>query len=96
MQLRHLRPQLCLVLLTVIMLSYKSPAVKIIKSSAKFLPTPSIHVAPLTANDESSPEETHTDQASKNLIFGLQHSFENYKDSRQRKSVTSLKLILFQ
>ena len=48
------------------------------------------------ANDASFPEETHAGQVSKNLIFGLQHSFKNYKESRQCKSVTSLKLILFQ
>ena len=42
----------------VIMLSYKSPAVKIIKPSAKFHPTPSIHATLLMANDASFPEET--------------------------------------
>ena len=88
--------QLCLVHLTVIMLLYKSPAVKIIRPSAKFHPTPRIHVAPLTANNASFPEETHAGQAIKNFILGLQHSLKNYKESRQRKSVTSLKLILFQ
>ena len=78
------------------MLSYKSPAVKIIRPSAKFHPTPSIHVAPLTSSDAPLPEETLASQASINVIFGLQHSLKNYKESRQRKSVTSLKLISFQ
>ena len=78
-----------------VMLSYKSPIVKIIRPSAKFHPTPSIHVVPLRANDASFPEETHASHANKNLILGLHHSFKNYQESRQRKSVTSLKLILF-
>ena len=78
------------------MLSYKSPDVKIIRPSAKFHPIPSIHVALLMANDASFYEETHAGQTSKNLSFGLQHSLKNYKESRKRKSVTTLKLILFQ
>ena len=69
--------QLCVQDITV-MLLHKSPAVKIIRLSGKFHPTPSIHVAPLTANDASFSEETQAGQESKNLIFGLQHSFKNY------------------
>ena len=77
------------------MLSYNSPTVKIIRPSAKFHPSPSIHVALLTANDASFPEEIHAGQASINLIFGLQHSFKNYKESRKQIS-NKFKLILFQ
>ena len=64
--------------------SYNSPAVKIISPSAKFQPNPSIHVAPLMTNDVLFPEEIYAGQVSKILIFGLQHSFKNYKESRQR------------
>ena len=55
--------------MTVIMISYKSLAVKITRPSTKFDPTPSIHVVLLTANDASLPEETRAIQASKNLFL---------------------------